>query len=110
MHLLSTFEKAAPNRCTHLVTVKERNACIRDDRETRLDSDHCTWRGWEDFSSCTTLSCACLMLVLFETALGYCLFKVSDNVKLEDADLYKNFESPEGATKLYVHLNDFSIK
>lgn len=46
------------------------------------------------------------MLVLFETALGYCLFKVSDSVQLEDADLYKNFETPEGATKLYAkHLS-----
>jgi nucleolar protein 58 len=40
------------------------------------------------------------MLVLYETAMGYCLFKLSDSAKLESADLYKNFETPEKATKL----------
>lgn len=42
------------------------------------------------------------MLVLYETALGFCLFKVSDSAKLENADLWKEFESPEKANKLYV--------
>jgi nucleolar protein 58 len=42
------------------------------------------------------------MLVLYETALGYCLFKVSNSAKLESADLWKEFESPEKANKLYV--------
>jgi hypothetical protein len=42
------------------------------------------------------------MLVLYETAMGYCLFKLSDSAKLESADLYKSFETPEKATKLYV--------
>jgi len=41
------------------------------------------------------------MLVLYETALGFCLFKVSDSAKLENADLWKEFESPEKANKLY---------
>ncbi|KAJ3536402.1 hypothetical protein NMY22_g6051 [Coprinellus aureogranulatus] len=40
------------------------------------------------------------MLVLYETALGYCLFKVSNEAKLESADLYKEFETPEKASKL----------
>ncbi|KAF9448460.1 Nop-domain-containing protein [Macrolepiota fuliginosa MF-IS2] len=40
------------------------------------------------------------MLVLYETALGYCLFKVTDSAKLESADLWKEFESPEKAHKL----------
>ncbi|KAJ2922315.1 hypothetical protein H1R20_g14778, partial [Candolleomyces eurysporus] len=40
------------------------------------------------------------MLVLYETALGYCLFKVSNEAKLESADLYREFESPEKASKL----------
>ncbi|KAF7978291.1 hypothetical protein HWV62_877 [Athelia sp. TMB] len=40
------------------------------------------------------------MLVLYETAMGYCLFKVSDSVQLEDADLYQEFETPEKANKL----------
>jgi nucleolar protein 58 len=40
------------------------------------------------------------MLVLYETAMGYCLFKLSDSAKLESADLYKSFETPEKATKL----------
>ena len=42
------------------------------------------------------------MLVLYETALGFCLFKVSDSAKPENADLWKEFESPEKANKLYV--------
>lgn len=42
------------------------------------------------------------MLVLYETAMGYCLFKMSDSVELEDADLYKDFETPEKANKLCV--------
>lgn len=32
--------------------------------------------------------------------MGYCLFKLSDSAKLESADLYKSFETPEKATKL----------
>ncbi|KIL67377.1 hypothetical protein M378DRAFT_185740 [Amanita muscaria Koide BX008] len=40
------------------------------------------------------------MLVLYETAMGYCLFKVTDSAKLESADLWKEFESPERANKL----------
>jgi nucleolar protein 58 len=42
------------------------------------------------------------MLVLYETALGYCLFKVTDSAKIESADLWKEFESPEKANKLYI--------
>ncbi|TFK43076.1 hypothetical protein BDQ12DRAFT_642463 [Crucibulum laeve] len=40
------------------------------------------------------------MLVLYETAMGYCLFKVSDTAKIESADLWQEFESPEKASKL----------
>ncbi|KAF9523465.1 hypothetical protein CPB83DRAFT_862853 [Crepidotus variabilis] len=40
------------------------------------------------------------MLVLYETAMGYCLFKVTDAAKIESADLWKEFESPEKASKL----------
>ncbi|KAH7888094.1 Nop domain-containing protein [Phlebopus sp. FC_14] len=40
------------------------------------------------------------MLVLYETAMGYCLFKLSDSAKLDSADLYKDFETPEKANKL----------
>ena len=43
------------------------------------------------------------MLVLYETAMGYCLFKVSDTTKLSSADLWKDFENPESANKLSVH-------
>ncbi|KAL1663143.1 hypothetical protein GGF50DRAFT_103300 [Schizophyllum commune] len=42
------------------------------------------------------------MLVLYETALGYCLFKVSDASKIENAetsDLWNEFETPERASK-----------
>ncbi|KIL00465.1 hypothetical protein PAXRUDRAFT_821663 [Paxillus rubicundulus Ve08.2h10] len=40
------------------------------------------------------------MLVLYETAMGYCLFKLSDSAKLDSADLYKEFETPDKANKL----------
>ncbi|KAF8556266.1 Nop domain-containing protein [Imleria badia] len=39
------------------------------------------------------------MLVLYETAMGYCLFKLSDSAKLDSADLYREFETPEKANK-----------
>jgi len=42
------------------------------------------------------------MLVLYETAMGYCLFKVTDSAKLQGADLWKEFESPERANRLSV--------
>ena len=45
------------------------------------------------------------MLVLYETALGFCLFKLTDTAKLESADLWEEFESPEKANKLYVPAN-----
>lgn len=45
------------------------------------------------------------MLVLYETALGFCLFKLTDTAKLEKADLWEEFESPERANKLYVSTN-----
>ena len=45
------------------------------------------------------------MLVLYETALGFCLFKLTDTAKLESADLWEEFESPEKANKLYVPVN-----
>ncbi|KAF8529270.1 Nop domain-containing protein [Hysterangium stoloniferum] len=40
------------------------------------------------------------MLVLYETALGYCLFKLTNDAKLNDANLYKEFETPEAANSL----------
>ncbi|TFY78098.1 hypothetical protein EWM64_g5913 [Hericium alpestre] len=40
------------------------------------------------------------MLVLYETALGFCLFKVTDSGKITSPDLYKEFETPEKANKL----------
>ncbi|XP_068446632.1 nucleolar protein 58 isoform X3 [Clinocottus analis] len=41
------------------------------------------------------------MLVLFETAAGYAIFKVLDESKLEQVDsLYKEFETPEKANKI----------
>lgn len=48
---------------------------------------------------------ATTMLVLYETAMGYCLFKVTDTAKLESADLWKEFETPEQANRLYVTLS-----
>ncbi|KAG0147583.1 hypothetical protein CROQUDRAFT_76470 [Cronartium quercuum f. sp. fusiforme G11] len=41
------------------------------------------------------------MLVLFESSLGFCLFKVADNGKLlSDDQLYKKFETPASASNL----------
>ncbi|KAI0773778.1 hypothetical protein C8Q74DRAFT_1368333 [Fomes fomentarius] len=40
------------------------------------------------------------MLVLYETALGYCLFKLTDEAKLESPDVWKEFETPERANRL----------
>lgn len=40
------------------------------------------------------------MLVLYETALGYCLFKLTADAKLNSADLYQEFETPEQANSL----------
>lgn len=42
------------------------------------------------------------MLVLYETAMGYCLFKMSKSATPEDVDLWKEFESPDKANKLSV--------
>ncbi|KAI5475582.1 hypothetical protein MNV49_001138 [Pseudohyphozyma bogoriensis] len=39
------------------------------------------------------------MLVLFESAVGLCLFKLNDG-KLDDKDLHKQFETPESANNL----------
>ena len=47
------------------------------------------------------------MLVLYETAMGYCLFKVSDAAKIQSADLWEEFESPERANKLLVVFHSF---
>ncbi|KNZ76846.1 Nucleolar protein 58 [Termitomyces sp. J132] len=40
------------------------------------------------------------MLVLYETAMGYCLFKVSNEAKVSSGDLWKEFQTPEQASKL----------
>lgn len=40
------------------------------------------------------------MLVLYETALGYCLFKLTDSAKLKSDNLWEEFESPEKANSL----------
>lgn len=40
------------------------------------------------------------MLVLYETSLGYCLFKVADSQKAESKDVWEEFETPERANKL----------
>ena len=56
----------------------------------------------QQFFGCPYLTAHTIdMLVLYETALGYCLFKVTDSAKIESADLWKEFESPEKANKLY---------
>ena len=40
------------------------------------------------------------MLVLYETSLGYCLFKVTDSQKVTSEDVWEEFETPERANKL----------
>jgi hypothetical protein len=35
------------------------------------------------------------MLVLYETAAGYALFKMSDKGKLEERDMFDDFKTPE---------------
>lgn len=40
------------------------------------------------------------MLVLFETAVGFCLFSMSDEAKLNAPDLYKHFEEETKANRL----------
>ena len=42
------------------------------------------------------------MLVLYETAMGYALFKLTDSAKLTDPNLHKEFETPERANELCV--------
>ena len=42
------------------------------------------------------------MLVLYETAMGYALFKLTDSAKLTDPNLYQEFETPERANGLCV--------
>ncbi|WFD33635.1 Nucleolar protein 58 [Malassezia cuniculi] len=41
-----------------------------------------------------------MVLVLFETAVGFCLFSLSDESKLRSSDLYKSFESEAEANRL----------
>ncbi|KAL5636972.1 hypothetical protein ACGC1H_000822 [Rhizoctonia solani] len=40
------------------------------------------------------------MLVLYETSLGFCLFKLNDEAKLTAGDVWKDFETPKAANKL----------
>ncbi|CAE6455748.1 unnamed protein product [Rhizoctonia solani] len=40
------------------------------------------------------------MLVLYETSLGFCLFKLNDEAKLTSGDVWKDFETPKAASKL----------
>ncbi|GFZ47308.1 Nucleolar protein 58 [Saitozyma sp. JCM 24511] len=39
------------------------------------------------------------MLVLAETAIGFVVFKLSNDAKIDNKDLWKEFETPEGANK-----------
>ncbi|OSX60511.1 hypothetical protein POSPLADRAFT_1183059 [Postia placenta MAD-698-R-SB12] len=40
------------------------------------------------------------MLVLYETSLGYCLFKLTDSAKISNDNVWEDFETPEKANKL----------
>lgn len=48
------------------------------------------------------------MLVLYETSLGYCLFKIADSAKAESEDVWEDFETPEKANKLYARVHSVS--
>ncbi|EPQ26505.1 uncharacterized protein PFL1_05827 [Pseudozyma flocculosa PF-1] len=41
-----------------------------------------------------------MVKVLFETAVGFCLFNLSDSAKLQSPDLHKSFSTPEAANNL----------
>lgn len=41
-----------------------------------------------------------MVLVLFETAVGFCLFSLSDEAKVGSPDLYKHFETESAANRL----------
>jgi hypothetical protein len=43
-----------------------------------------------------------VMLVLYETAMGFALFKLTDSAKLTDPNLHKEFDTPERANGLCV--------
>ena len=50
------------------------------------------------------------MLVLFETAAGYALFKVLKEGKLKEPDeLWKEFETPGAAKKTYALYEVFKV-
>jgi hypothetical protein len=61
------------------------------------------WIFAELYSASLKLCSASNMLVLYETSLGFCLFKLTDSAKLESADLWEDFQSPEKANKLCVN-------
>lgn len=42
------------------------------------------------------------MLVLSETPIGFVVFKLGNDYKLDSKDLWKEFETPEKANKAYV--------
>jgi nucleolar protein 58 len=44
------------------------------------------------------------MLVLYETAMGFALFKLTGSAKLTDPNLHKEFETPERANNLCVQV------
>lgn len=67
-------------------------------RRTQLCIDHSTFLHTSVFPSPSP--CLVAMLVLYETAMGFCLFKMSDSGKLTSPDLHKEFDSPEKANKL----------
>lgn len=49
------------------------------------------------------------MLVLYETSLGFCLFKLSDSARLKEANLWDEFETPEKANNLYATFHATQI-
>jgi hypothetical protein len=50
------------------------------------------------------------MLVLYETAMGYCLFKMTDSSKLKDPTLLQEFDTAAKANKLYSSFVSVDLK
>jgi NOP5NT (NUC127) domain len=62
-----------------------------------------THRAFTFTSPSSLVTYVSLMLVLYETAMGFALFKLTDSAKLTDPNLYKEFDTPERANGLCVH-------
>ncbi len=68
---------------------------------TQLLVEPTTWLYFCSAAQLQVLFLQGKMLVLFETPAGYAIFKMLDEGKLQKSDdLYKDFETPEAASKV----------